>query len=221
MPIHPRPSRTRPGIIYDVVITDDASIICECRGYSRKVEIVYRTGVRVHAGSLCRHALQVATEQSIKPKQPRFHWVNLANGETFPVTERARSKDEHMLAYYHRGQLDPLEMAYDDRFPRETAAPDRDYAARMALMLATPPSLLTIAVTGDVPNRHWTRNQVRDAIQQAGATIKRGAVTADTSVLVSGANPADSKISRARDLLTPIISYAQLMALLNKPAPAT
>lgn len=209
------PSHTRPDFTYDIVISDDHGVVCDCRGYTRKVEIAYRTGVRRDHRALCRHALAVSRDLDIQPRQPDFYWVDLTTGEAFPITARHRGPEEHMLAYRRNGRLEPLELAVDGRFPRRPATPDRDYAGRMADLYRTPVSHLIITTTGDIPNRHWTRDEVQRAIRRAGATYKRGAVTADTSTLVAGARPAQSKIDRAHQLLTPIISYPALMSLLN------
>ena len=215
MSTHPVPSHTRPGWVYDVNITDDFGIVCECIGYARKAEVSYRTGARAHAGALCQHALQIAHEAGLAPSQPTFHWVDTTNGESFPVTLKARGPEEHMLAYWHHQLLEPLETATDQRFPRQPATPDRDYAGRMAAVYSTPVTSLIIVTTGAVPARQWSRLQIQHAIKRAGATHKRGAVNAVTTVLVSGDNPAQSKLDRAKELLTPVITYSALMRILG------
>ena len=215
MSTHPVPSLTRPGWVYDVNITDDFGIVCECIGYARKAEVSYRTGCRAHEGALCQHALQIAQEAGLAPRQPTFHWVDTTNGESFPVTLKARGPEEHMLAYWHNQLLEPLETATDRRFPRRPATPDRDYSGRLADVYSTPIPMLIIVTTGAVPAQRWSRLQIQQAIKRAGATHKRGAVTADTTVLVAGDNPAQSKLDRANELLTPVIAYASLMHILG------
>ena len=222
MSTHPVPSHTRPGWIYDVNITDDLGIVCECIGYARKAEISYRTGARTHEGALCQHALQVAHETGLAPGQPVFHWVDTTNGEAFPITLKERGPEEHMLAYWHNRLLEPLETATDRRFPRRAATSDRDYAGRLADVFTTPTPMLVIVTTGAVPAHQWSRLQVQNTIRIAGATHKRGTVNADTTVLVSGDNPAQSKLDRANKLLTPVITYSMLMHILSAPpSPST
>ena len=98
-------SYTRPGIDYEVTLTDDGGIVCECQGYTRKVAVSYVTGVRQGEHCLCKHAKQIAATHGAAQRQPSFVWSNLATGDTFPITARPRDDEEHMMAYAYEGML--------------------------------------------------------------------------------------------------------------------
>ena len=209
------PSNSRPGVEYEISVTDDGGLICECQGYSQKVAVSYVTGVRHGMNSLCRHAKQIANTFSLAQRQPQFMWTSLANGDTFPITSRPRGKEEHMLAYRYDGMLEPLESAKDDIFPKETAKPDRDETGRVIDLLTAPPHEIVIVTTGICPSDVTTPKQVRKIVADTGARIKPGDVTANTTVLAVGSNPNRKKLDRAAELLTPTVDFPGLIAILE------
>ena len=207
------PSGSRPGVNYEVTLTDDGGLVCECQGYSRKAAVSYVTGVRHGLSTLCRHARQVAATFGLAPRQPRFMWSSLADGKTFPVTARPRGREEHMLAYRYDGILEPLESAKDEVFPKPAARADRDRSGRVIDLLTAPPHEIVVVTTGVCPPEVATPKAVKQLIAGAGAYLKPGNVTAETTVLAVGNRPNHKKLARAAELLTPTVDFPGLIAI--------
>ena len=210
------PSATSPGVTYEVTVTDDAGLVCECRGYVRKVAVSYLTGIRHGSHSLCRHANAIADANQLPPRQPLLMWSSLADGDTFPITSRPRGPAEHMMAYWYQGALEPLEAAVDEiYFPVQAAMPDRNRNGRIIDLLTMPTHELVIATTGTCPPEIGSIYTIKKSIAESGAAYRKGGVTAATNLLAVGNNPSQSRMDRAWELHIPTVDFPGLMAILS------
>ena len=200
-------SRSEPGTSHEVTLTDDKGIVCTCFGYASKVLVGYRTGLRNGPQSVCYHARIIAHTFAAKPRQPDLYWVNLVDGKTFLITERTRSHEEHMLAFQHQGELEPLEKVNDTSLPRSPAVPISNTSTRLKALKTQQPQNLVIATAGASPHSNFSRTDLAELAHRHGAVFNAGTVTSHTSMLVVGHNPGEKKLARARALHIPTVDY--------------